>query len=298
MARARNIKPGLFKNEVLGVADPLYTLLFQGLWLLADRAGRLEDRPMRIRAEVFPYRDGIDMGAMLGWLEQAGFIRRYQYGGLALIEIVNFTKHQNPHKNEPDSVFPGPEEIGSDPEPLGTTSEKIGSAPADSGFLIPDSGLSKAAAAPPPPAAPPPAPPPPAAGAAARPRGAKHSRSSPIPDDFVVSERVRRWAGEKGYGQLDQHLEAFVRKCRANDYRKASWDDFFIEAIRLDWAQLRGRTPSGAAPPPDGGGGQWFETRDGVERRARELRLPAWDQLEQFALYRARIVAEHRRQAH
>ena len=84
MARARNIKPGLFKNEVLGVAAPLYTLLYQGHWLLADREGRLEDRPMRIRAEVFPYREGLDMESMLGWLEAAGFIQRYQVGGLAL----------------------------------------------------------------------------------------------------------------------------------------------------------------------------------------------------------------------
>ena len=52
MARSRNIKPSLFKNEVLGVADPLYTILFEGLWVLADREGRLEDRPLRIKAEA------------------------------------------------------------------------------------------------------------------------------------------------------------------------------------------------------------------------------------------------------
>ena len=48
MARARNIKPALFKNEVLGVADPIATLLFIGLWTLADRRGILEDRPLQI----------------------------------------------------------------------------------------------------------------------------------------------------------------------------------------------------------------------------------------------------------
>ena len=53
MARARNIKPGFFKNEILGVADPLYSLLFEGLWVLADRAGRLEDRPFASRARSF-----------------------------------------------------------------------------------------------------------------------------------------------------------------------------------------------------------------------------------------------------
>jgi hypothetical protein len=106
VARARNVKPGLFKNEVLGVADPMYTLLFEGLWLLADREGRLEDRPVRIKGELFPYRDGLDMGAMLDWLQQEGFIRRYQACGMALIQILAFAKHQSPHGTEKDSELP------------------------------------------------------------------------------------------------------------------------------------------------------------------------------------------------
>lgn len=158
MARARNIKPGLFKNEILGVADPLYTLLFEGLWLLADRNGRLEDRPLRIKAEIFPYREGIDMDAMLNWLASEGFITRYTADGVKCICIENFGKHQNPHKNEPESVLPSPESLGggtdtfqqatesfgsaSDTvivtsEEIGTSSEKIGTTRADS--LIPDS---------------------------------------------------------------------------------------------------------------------------------------------------------------
>jgi hypothetical protein len=42
--RARSIKPGICDNEILGTADPLYTLLFERLWMMADREGRLEDR--------------------------------------------------------------------------------------------------------------------------------------------------------------------------------------------------------------------------------------------------------------
>lgn len=89
MARARNIKPGLFKNEILGVADPLYTLLFEGLWLLADRDGRLEDRPLRIKAEIFPYREGLDMSAMLDWLQANGFIVREAGPAGDVIQIIN-----------------------------------------------------------------------------------------------------------------------------------------------------------------------------------------------------------------
>jgi hypothetical protein len=241
VARARNIKPGLFKNEILGVADPLYTLLFEGLWLLADRAGRLEDRPLRIKAEVFPYRDGLDVAAMLSWLELSGFIRRYLANGLALIQIVEFVKHQNPHKNEPESEWPGPEEIG-------TTPENIGSPPADSGFRIPDSGFLIAdtpAAAPPAPVPAAPAPSPAAATAPAptpAPAKRKKAEKVPMPEGFGISPRVREWAARNGYGQIEQHLEAFIRKAAMNGYVYASWDDALMEAIREDWAKLRAKT--------------------------------------------------------
>ena len=52
MARSRNIKPGLFANELLGDADPIISLLFIGLWTIADKEGRLENRPKKIRASV------------------------------------------------------------------------------------------------------------------------------------------------------------------------------------------------------------------------------------------------------
>ena len=110
MARARNIKPGFFKNEILGVADPLYSLLFEGLWVLADRSGRLEDRPLRIKGEVFPYRDGLNVDAMLNWLESNGFIRRYTAQGKKCILVLEFVKHQNPHKNETEPELPAPSE--------------------------------------------------------------------------------------------------------------------------------------------------------------------------------------------
>lgn len=142
MARARNIKPGFFKNEVLGTADPLYSLLFEGLWVLADREGRLEDRPLRIKAEVFPYRDGTNIDGMLDWLGRNEFIRRYEVDGKRYIEVCNFVKHQNPHKNETPSEIPPSSEATTNTDKVATTSEKIGTARADSlssDSLIPDS---------------------------------------------------------------------------------------------------------------------------------------------------------------
>ena len=139
MARARNIKPALFKNEVLGVADPMLTLLFEGLWLLADKAGRLEDRPLRIKGELFPYRDGVDIEGLLSWLAREDFIVRYTVSGKRYIQVQNFDKHQNPHRNEPESVIPSASEGCITTDFGGSTSAILGSAPADS--LIPDSGF-------------------------------------------------------------------------------------------------------------------------------------------------------------
>lgn len=103
--RQRVIKPGFFKNEVLGALAPLTRILFQGLWCCADRAGRLEDRPARIKAEVLPY-DSCDTDTMLNDLQHAGLIMRYVSGGMPLIWIIGFSRHQHLHRLEPESELP------------------------------------------------------------------------------------------------------------------------------------------------------------------------------------------------
>lgn len=107
--RARNIKPGFFKNEDLADGGPYAQLLFEGLWCLADKAGRLEDRPRRIKAEIFPYyeiKPGIE--SLLNFLSDKEFIVRYQVGKFKLIQISQFLKHQCPHNTEKTSIFPEP----------------------------------------------------------------------------------------------------------------------------------------------------------------------------------------------
>lgn len=105
MARARNIKPGLFSNELLVELPAFDRLAFIGLWCLADREGRLEDRVKRIKIELFPC-DDYDVDAGLTRLAAAGFITRYKVAGFSVIEIVNFQKHQSPHGTEKDSTLP------------------------------------------------------------------------------------------------------------------------------------------------------------------------------------------------
>lgn len=132
MSRARNLKPKFFKNEDLADLAFEYRLLFQGLWCEADREGRLEDRPKRIKAEVFPY-DEVDVEDGLCKLHASGFIDRYEFDGSKYIQVVAFAKHQNPHCKEAASTIPAPCSSSASTEISGTSR-------ADSLNPLPDSG--------------------------------------------------------------------------------------------------------------------------------------------------------------
>lgn len=107
MARIRSLKIGFFKNEDLAALSHAHRLLFAGLWVLADREGRMEDRPLRIKAELFPYED-MDVEGMLADLNRTGFICRYAADGVAYLAVTNFRKHQWPKSDEAVSVIPAP----------------------------------------------------------------------------------------------------------------------------------------------------------------------------------------------
>lgn len=138
--RARDIKPGFYKSDQLAECSMTARLLFPGLWMLADREGRLENRPRKIKAEIFPF-DDVDVAPLLVELENAGLIRTYEVNGTALIWIPQFKRHQSPHKNEKSS------ELAAHPDDLfvtcpvqeqakdRTTPEKEGTAPVISGQI-------------------------------------------------------------------------------------------------------------------------------------------------------------------
>lgn len=107
MARTRYIKPDFFDSEKVAALSLAARLLFVGLWTLADRDGRFELSPRRIRARLFPYDDGIDVVALLNELIGRKMLQPYSGpDGTALGFLPGFPKHQRPHPNEAKSVLP------------------------------------------------------------------------------------------------------------------------------------------------------------------------------------------------
>lgn len=148
--RARNIKPGLYKNEELAELGPHAMILFTGLWCMADREGRLEDRPKRIAAEIFPYWRDVDVESLLAGLASKRFIIRYELDGRSFVAIprTEWKRHQRPHANEASSILP---DYQDETSTIGRSASTIGASPCYQGEkdLLPntqalrsDSGLS------------------------------------------------------------------------------------------------------------------------------------------------------------
>jgi len=113
MARIRYLKPDFFKDEDIKELPFEARLFYQGLWVQADREGRGEDRPERLKIEIMPY-DEVDAEKIMQLLScpkkngKRPFIVRYEIDGERYYQIINWRKHQKPHKTERDSDIPPP----------------------------------------------------------------------------------------------------------------------------------------------------------------------------------------------
>lgn len=107
--RSRIIKPEFFQNEKLSYLKERTQMLYVGLWMLADRDGRLIHKNALIRSHLFPFSEVItcnDVGIMIRELSTNGFVATYVVEGKDYLWIPTFTKHQNVHPHEAKSVIP------------------------------------------------------------------------------------------------------------------------------------------------------------------------------------------------
>jgi hypothetical protein len=140
--RARNIKPGFFKNDVLAECEPLARILYEGFWCMADREGRLKFHPKRIKAEILPY-DNCDIIELVEQLRGRGFVTVYTYNNEIYLEIPTFTHHQNCHINEAASTIFAPDENESCTVVVGPLTESLLLNPS---YPLPKSGARKVVA--------------------------------------------------------------------------------------------------------------------------------------------------------
>jgi hypothetical protein len=108
MPRIRLIHPDAPKDEAVATLSPLARVAWAYLPCHADRLGRLDDKPFKLRLDILPL-DDVDMNDILAELEAGGLVARYAKGGRRYIQIRTFNQHQRPHKNEGESVIPPPD---------------------------------------------------------------------------------------------------------------------------------------------------------------------------------------------
>lgn len=228
MARARMIKPAFFTNEELPDLDAHTRLLFIGLWTIADREGRLEDRPRKINAELFPY-EHLDIDGMLSNLGRKGFIHRYTVDEIRYIQVVNFLKHQRPHHNESESNIPEPPQDFPRSKGLATKDESASALNIDALTLNIDALDGEEPAQ-----APEPAPTDPKNAApkddSVNKRSGKTSkpRKAPLtfcPETFPLEDRHYKYGAEKGLtrAEVERETEKFLNWHTAKQTQYGDW---------------------------------------------------------------------------
>lgn len=226
MARIRQIKPVFFLDEDLANCCLEARLLYIGLWTIADREGILENRPARIKAQIFPYDDKITRDKIQKWLEElsAGrFIIPYSVDGKSLLWIRTFTQHQHCHSKEQPSQLPQPTEDIKKPgaSPV-QVREMHHTSPSTStstyGIRHTDSGYRSKY---------------------------RKTQKTGTPDEFDISQNLREWAEKKEIDiDLKLETEKFLDYHRAKGNSFANWD-----AAWKNW--MRNAKSFGAKPKTD-----------------------------------------------
>lgn len=125
IARSRVIKPQFFTDEVLGELSAYTRLLYAGMRTIADREGKLENRPKTIKLFTLPHDEDVgpdDIAALIQGLESAGILETYSVDGLNLIRLLGWGKKEmgvkgrkpidkanGVHWNETESELPDPQ---------------------------------------------------------------------------------------------------------------------------------------------------------------------------------------------
>lgn len=230
MARIRSIKPDACTDERLADCSPTARLLFILMQCFCDDGGIHPAKPRTLKAEVFPMDDfsADEVSGFVGELIRAGLIQPFESGGQRFWEVRDWSSLQKIEK--PSFKYPRPDGTDSTPDRQAVNEGSSNARPpVDDGSPAEGKGREgmegreEQSATPP----------------AAHPKSQRKTPDTRLPTAFAISDRVRQWANEKGFGRLEEHLESFRMKSTAKDYRYADWDAAFMVAVAKDWAGLR-----------------------------------------------------------
>lgn len=221
----RVIREAILSSEKMAMLKAPEEVFYRRLMSLVDDYGRYEANPQLLRSRCFPLQtDSVRAADISRWMtacQMAGLILCYEVSGKCYLEILNFQQQQRSASKYPSPTsdskcyqVPSNEHLGVSVFGVVSVSEGVGD---------------KAQAHPSP--------------------KSKKSIKTGLPEEFDVSERVKAWAKEKGFTQLDKHLESFVSKCKAKGYAYVDWDEALMNAIRDDWAKLRTQARFGPSDP-------------------------------------------------
>lgn len=242
MARIRSIKPEFWTSEQIAECSPNTRLLFIGIWSFSDDAGIHPFGYGRLKMEIFPgdsfTRD--DIAAMVEELVGVGLLEEYEVNGERYWRVTGW-EHQK--IDQPTFKYPGPDgTVPDSPKRRRGNDDRSPDVRRTLDECSPqerrgeDKDLSHSSSERPLPVAPA--------------KSKRKKATTSMPEGFGISERVRTWAAEKGYSDLERHLESFRMKVAAKDYQYADWDAALMNAIREDWARVKMPRTTGVTPFP------------------------------------------------
>ncbi|ASU81536.1 hypothetical protein CDO52_00895 [Nocardiopsis gilva YIM 90087] len=281
MARIRSIKPEYWEDEELATQLSRDVRLFYiALWNQCDEQGRMRGNPGFIKGRTFPYDDDVTPTVIDTWLaelERVGNVVRYQVDGSSYLHLPKLAKHQKLDSRlasrhpEPPARTPQAPIDATRPESHTDSSGRTGVANTDGtpteqvagsrGQVAGDRRQGGAGGT-----APADTEPSPEYSAVARtarddhpePRpessSSRSSRGTPIPDDFALTDGMRRWATGCGFAyllDLDHCTTQFVSHYRSTGARRVNWFEAWQKWIRDDAKKANERGVQARASPAD-----------------------------------------------
>lgn len=215
MARIRTIKPEFFTSEDIVSLSPMARLLYIATWCESDKEGRLPWKPATFKLRYFPG-DKCDIKSICNELVVAGLVVLY---GDGFAYVPSFSKHQHINPRESASVLPAPPEVDASPRVATRQDASIPDVHSANPESVTQGGRE----------------------GKGREGTRVKTRATSIPEGFAISERVKTWAEEKGFGSLDAQLEALTSYAKRKGATYVDWDEALMTAVRDDWAKVGGK---------------------------------------------------------